>query len=421
MSENLKHRLRYGWLLGCLLAAAALLLNPGQQDASSTTALPSLQPVSIAPQSRAATSVTSQSIETIRLGQRVLGQNPLWEGAEVVDPDVQSWRRIALRMNLEQGDVLNIELLRPLWWIHAHEVRAGELMDLHLEELGASGPAQVIEIGLCPAIDVGPGSVVTGTFAHTTTQGLVRLSLSGSNEPILVTPSHSFWSETRQDFVPAEDLKPDEELLRYDDTTIALQSIEYVNSDVPVFNIEVHGQHVYHVSTAGVLVHNSCYQTPIPTGHPVRSLTAAERLGIPDTGADAFRKWFDSQSVDDIARLYQDADSRDLIKSRLRAGGGKHEWLMVSRAAQVKAWGGSYDDIVGLVTPTNSTFFRDPVTGVVKKHGNNSVSSRAHIELGHLIDSSNSLDQFKRKLNNWAEYSGWLPGGRGDLPEGLRL
>ncbi len=152
-----------------------------------------------------------------------------------------------------------------------------------------------------------------------------------------------------------------------------------------------------------------------------RALTPAERLGIPDTGPKDFRKWFDSQSVDDIARLYKNTEARDLIKSRLRHGGGDHEWLMVSRAAQVKAWGSNYDDIVRLVTPTKSTYFRDPVTGVVRRHGTNSISSRAHKQIGDLIDSSNSFEQFRRKLNNWAEYSGWLPNGRADLPPGLRL
>ncbi|MGF1865978.1 hypothetical protein L4D15_12005 [Enterovibrio norvegicus] len=74
-----------------------------------------------------------------------------------------------------------------------------------------------------------------------------------------------------------------------------------------------------------------------------------------------------------------------------------------------------------MVTPTKTTLFRDPSTGVIKKHGTNSISSKAHKELGELIDSSNSFDQFKVKINNWAEYSGWLPNGRRDLPDALRM
>ena len=180
---------------------------------------------------------------------------------------------------------------------------------------------------------------------------------------------------------------------------------------LPVSNLTVADRPNYAVGGHRVLVHNTAGC----------NLTVAERFGVPDTGPDAFRQWFDSQSVDDIASLYRDRNARDLIESRLRHGGGDHEWLMVSRAAQVKAWGASYDDIVGLVTPTRSTLFRDPVTGNIRRHGTNSISSRAHQQLGDLIDSSNDFEQYRRKLNNWAEYSGWLPNGRADLPDGLRL
>ncbi|WP_102315874.1 hypothetical protein [Enterovibrio norvegicus] len=159
-----------------------------------------------------------------------------------------------------------------------------------------------------------------------------------------------------------------------------------------------------------------------PEGIPdsaVRDLTISEIYGIPE--GKNFEKWFDSKTVEEIVLLYKDPKSRDIIKSRLRHGGGDHEWLMVSRAAQVKSWGISYEDIVTMVTPTKTTLFRDPSNGVIKKHGTNSISSKAHKELGELIDSSNSFDQFKVKINNWAEYSGWLPNGRRDLPDALRM
>ena len=66
-------------------------------------------------------------------------------------------------------------------------------------------------------------------------------------------------------------------------------------------------------------------------------LTPAEAHGIP--GGKAFESWFNNKSVSEIAELYKDKEARQVIKSRLRHGGGDHEWLMVSRAAQVKAWG----------------------------------------------------------------------------------
>ncbi len=151
-----------------------------------------------------------------------------------------------------------------------------------------------------------------------------------------------------------------------------------------------------------------------------RDLTLAESHGIPD-GPEKFREWFNEQSVDDLAKLFEDPATKKLIKRRLRHGGGDHEWLMVSRADRVKAWGVKYEDIVNFTTPTRSTQFRDPATGVVRRHGPNTVSVDAHKEIGELIDSSNSFAQFKRKLNNWAEYSGRLPNGRADLPDELRL
>lgn len=150
----------------------------------------------------------------------------------------------------------------------------------------------------------------------------------------------------------------------------------------------------------------------------IEGVSASQLYGIP--GKYEFAEWFDNASIAEVDALFSNVDSLEVMKSRLRNGGGNHEWLMVSRGNTFKRWGVSFSEITSLVSPTKSTFFRDPATGAIGKHGRGSISSHAHNEIGKIIDSSNSYDQFVRRLQNWAAYSERLPNGLDDLPVGLR-
>lgn len=91
-----------------------------------------------------------------------------------------------------------------------------------------------------------------------------------------------------------------------------------------------------------------------------------------------------------------------------------HEWLLVSRADVFKGWGITAEQIWEWRTPTNITGGINPKW----KHGGIG-STRAHNEILGIIDSSTNFSDFKRRLNNWANYR--LKNGIQDLPEGLRL
>ncbi len=249
-------------------------------------------------------------IDAIRVGQRVLAELP--EGVEADwgeadtegEPEAVNWRKLTLQAAKADGTFARVELLRSLRWIARHEAREGGTVDISVPECGIAGRAEVLAIGPCPRIPPGPGRVVTGTFAHRSAK-IVDVYVEGLSAPIGTTANHPFWSEDRRAFVRADALKPGE-LLRAilpededglndgglaaaasnddglaegdasnDDgrTAGAASADDGLDSDgycflrvvrvvprgepEPVFNLEVQFAHVYHVTAAGVLVHNA--------------------------------------------------------------------------------------------------------------------------------------------------------------------
>ncbi len=77
-----------------------------------------------------------------------------------------------------------------------------------------------------------------------------------------VTPAHLFWSQSRRDWIAAGDLEIGEELNGLGDR-VWLVSKESLGSTPRVYNLEVHGEHVYRVAHSGVLVHNA-YAENVP-------------------------------------------------------------------------------------------------------------------------------------------------------------
>jgi hypothetical protein len=61
----------------------------------------------------------------------------------------------------------------------------------------------------------------------------------------------------REDWVPLGEVVEGERLQGKDGTATVL-SIDIHNVSLPVYNIEVHGEHVYEVGELGLLVHNVC-------------------------------------------------------------------------------------------------------------------------------------------------------------------
>ncbi len=135
-------------------------------------------------------------------------------------------------------------------------------IDLALPELGIIGPACLTGLYSGPDVTDGPGQVVTATFKHAAGDVIDLIVGSLGNtanklETIGTTSNHPFWSADRSEFVQAIDLRVGERL-----RTFAGESKRVV-SKLPrpgpetVFNLEVFGEHVYHVGLDGILVHNT--------------------------------------------------------------------------------------------------------------------------------------------------------------------
>ena len=227
----------------------------------------------------------------VRPGQRVLAENPELEGVVVepleIEPD--QWRLIRLKMAKPDGGTLSIELLRPVLWLQLaaletlpedaemndeaidafldqiededeaglRGVLLGSTIELDLDELGAAGPAEVVEIASCPQIEEGDGRIVTSTFSHTAAN-VIDVHVSGLAEPIGTTDTHPFWSKDRQAFVPAGELRVGEELRSLTGGQVRVTAIRPRGPPEAVYNLEVDGEHVYYVADSELLLRNNC-------------------------------------------------------------------------------------------------------------------------------------------------------------------
>jgi len=273
------------WLAACLALGAALLFR----GLGARSADPHQSALASAAASVEAGLVT-KPIEQIRVGERVVGENPLLSDSDrnVPDPDPATWRVIRLRMQKQHGGTLEMELLRPLSWIAARRIRTGTTVELDLPELGVSGPAQVLAVGPSPAIQRGAGPIVTGTFRHSSKQ-IIDLRVEGQDAPIVCTPEHPFWSEDRQDFIAAGQLRIGERLRSVSGHPLRVAAIARRERSEVVYNIEVHRQRVFSVSSIGILVHNNSARTwppigpgPSPRGGPPRDTHTGAYLPEPD-------------------------------------------------------------------------------------------------------------------------------------------
>lgn len=210
------------------------------------------------------TQLRTRKIRDIRPGVRVLADNPELGGATIpaLQVEPKQWRLVTLEMKKPDGSLLSIQLLRDVEWLEQTKAGVGASVELNLVELGAAGPATVLAIAPCPPIEPGNGRIVTGSFRHTA-GNVIDLRVSGLDEPIGTTDNHPFWSEDRQAFVPAGELRISEKLRSLSGETTFVLAKSPRGPPEDVFNIEVEGEHVYYITGAGVLVHNSY---PLPPG-----------------------------------------------------------------------------------------------------------------------------------------------------------
>ena len=133
----------------------------------------------------------------------------------------------------------------------------GSTIFVDLPEHGISADFTVSAILPCPTPNPSDGYLVTTKFIHENAE-ILDLRIEGSADVIGTTSSHPFWSEDRQQFVAAGDLRVGENLQLADDTTRKLESLTRRETRETVYNIEVDAEHVFYVGEDGVLVHNEC-------------------------------------------------------------------------------------------------------------------------------------------------------------------
>jgi len=251
----------------------------------------------------------TRRIDEIRPGMRVLAENPELHGIDVpqLQIDQESTRLVRFHQAKPDGYELTVDRLmsteelaeaavdvlltqgppndaRP--WVgksidvNLWNTLLGQTLHVELPEMGVEGPATIVSIEPCPAIEPDDGTgrrLVTSTFKHTVSQ-VINLQIEGEDQPIGTTPNHPFWSEDRQAFVRADSLRVGERLLQADGVTKRIvSSMLRPRLSTNVYNLEVESQHVYHVGVGGALVHNSC-PAPLPLTRRPHGLPAHDRI-----------------------------------------------------------------------------------------------------------------------------------------------
>ena len=206
--------------------------------------------------------VVTRDIEDFDVGMRAAGRNPLRDQVETApEPDPETSRKLVIRMKKESGRNLFMKLLRSVSWIEAVGAEEGVSFFLNLPEMGAVGDAYVEALLPCPPIPEGKGNVVTGVFAHEADPDTQILSVTFANGAYLkgVTDNHPFYSVNRNEFVDIGEMDEGETVKVTDGITqIAKIETRYARPGEMLYNLETHNEHVFQVTTAGILVHNRC-------------------------------------------------------------------------------------------------------------------------------------------------------------------
>ena len=322
---------RLVWLLMLVcLPLAALCFWQALPDFFSIGSSPRVE---AGPPTKTRAELRMRAIKDYDVGMRALGQNPLRDQVETVpEPDPTTSRKLVLRLRKESGGLLRAKLLRPVAWIEAAGVKEGATFFLNLPEMGAVGEAYVEAILPCPPIEKGPGNVVTGVFAHEADPETRILSITLANGAYIkgVTDNHPFYSVDRNEFVEIGRMREGESVKIQDGVTrIAQIDSRYARPGEMLYNLETHNEHVYQVTTAGILVHNSC-----STDDFVR-LNRARQLAD-DVDANRIFKLTDDE-LELVGRIRGTKQNLQIYRTNQKAGLG--DFLIIDRSNPRKAMG----------------------------------------------------------------------------------
>ena len=172
------------------------------------------------------------------------------------------WRSAEMSLQKPDGSVAEVSASRPLWWFELTKAREGATVPLDIREAGISGLATVHKVTslsdrpyVPPSPDYHP---IIGTIKHLNASVLALTFEGAEDQPLGVTPNHPLWSEDRQDWVPAGELRIGERVATADEAAPArLLRSEPQPGRPTVYNIEVHRSHSYHVGKLGLAAHNT--------------------------------------------------------------------------------------------------------------------------------------------------------------------
>jgi hypothetical protein len=225
---------------------------------------------------------TAIPIEAVMLGQRVPTRNPMCneDYSTAKDNNYFGWKRITLEVCHANGSIVDVQLLRSEDWIERNGLRAGERFDLLVTEIELDASAFVVSIEDGPEVLPGEGAVVTGRFVTRQGSDLVRVTLEDGTK-LVGTSSHPVWSPVEMQWRGLGEFKSGQYVqTRFGFVAVSVESLP---DRVPVYNIEVDGEHVYEVTDLGILVHNATgfncaryVELYIKKYSPGSKLTAAE-------------------------------------------------------------------------------------------------------------------------------------------------
>jgi hypothetical protein len=168
------------------------------------------------------------------------------------------------------------------------------------------------------------------------------LGADGATETITGTSIHPVWSVDRQVWVPLAELEEGETLQGIDGPAIVL-SVSLSRVSQPVYNIEVHGEHVYQVGELGVLVHNSCFDdAPVSAAAlPWARAGAARAAKAIEAGQASFKVASRDDAAELIWRMFRSKGYTDttmfksgsVVKQYLGTKAGTYHWDDVLDAA----------------------------------------------------------------------------------------
>jgi len=273
---------------------------------------------------------SSTPIESIHVGDRVMGNLSPGEMAGDTQVDPATWRHLSLHAEATWPDGtiddIHVETLQPPEWVAQYEAEVGAEVPVPLDLVEMGLPvdltARVITNEPCPSLKPGPGRVVLTTVNHLNSDiyELTVATADGHIETIRPTGFHKFYRPIDAAWVAAKDLRPGDGL-EGASGPVVVRSVEKLPGAQRVYNMTVEGEHVYRVSLLGALVHNNCphlnsrVSSVSNEGYAIINKTTGEvyKFGVTARGVDTRF----AEQADRIANL-RGVSASDLEAVKLR-------------------------------------------------------------------------------------------------------